>query len=146
MGRHADGRPKGVTADERRRQAHIERAETLSGKSWDYVAECQKAVLPCSYCSYVRRKDLDKNAENPDERVVVAAKYDENGSCIKCHGTKVVPDVERQRWAAELIFSRVVPAPKAVELAVDDNKDERLAEAAKNLSNEEIDALLKKLG
>src|SRR3990167_5017502 len=93
---------------------------------WKYSLESK---LVCNGCIDDRPKKL--NAE---------------GFCAWCAGTGYVPDKDQRNVAFKEALARLSPAPKAVEMRIDDNRDkEELMNLYKGKSKEEVDALLEKL-
>jgi hypothetical protein len=75
----------------------------LSKKAFKNIDNALTANMPCSYCNEQGK----------------ASKMDDEGKCIKCHGTKLVEDFEKRKWATEEVAKRVSPPPKAVEMQVE---------------------------
>lgn len=125
---------KVLSKDDVAKAKRMARFSELTDKALDYLAACQDAMLPCTYCQATK------------EGTVYAAKYDAEGKCIKCHGTGLVPDREVRKWATDEITARGNPKPKAIEMEVDDKRDvDEFSEALSNKTDEEIADLAKAL-
>lgn len=113
---------------------NLAKFDELTPKALKFIGECLEAVVPCSYCTV-------KDGQ------VSAAKLDEQGNCIKCHGVKVLPDHEARKWATEEVMSRTAPKPKSMELEVEDKRDvDDFAEKTKDIPDSALEELTKQLG
>lgn len=137
MARHApDKKSSRATKEDQRRKENLEKFDRLTPKAIRHIEESLEAQAPCSYC--------DSNGN--------AAKRDSEGNCIKCHGSKLVPDVDRRNWATEEIVSRVAPKPKASEIQIDDKRTDeedlkdKLANAPAEAVNKAAEQILGLLG
>lgn len=131
MAKHTNEPKKGISKQEKLRQDNLAKLEPLSPKWIAHISEALEAVRPCDYCDALGN----------------SAKRDEAGLCIKCHGRKVIPDNSQRNWAADEVGSRIAPKPKPTEIVFDDKRDtEEAEETVKQASNEDLDAMLKKLG
>lgn len=108
---------------EKARGEVLKRFFGITEKLMKHLEESAEAVKVCDYC----------NASGD------AAKKDEAGKCIKCHGTFKVPDVNQRNWAAEEGFSRIAPKPKPLEMTVDQTSSlPELEKQASKLSDADI--------
>ena len=135
MAKHSsDKQGRVLSKAEKERIKNIEKFDELTPKALKFIGECLEAVIPCSYC-------------NIKDGVIFAAKFDEEGKCIKCHNTKVLPDQEARKWATEEVMSRTAPKPKAMEVEVDDKRNmEDMADKVKDLPDDVVMDLAKRLG
>ena len=121
---------KGIYVGEREREEAKTRRNKLINPSYDEVETALKAVKICEGCTEdkVKRKDA-------------------NGLCIMCKGTGIVRDKDERKWAAIFVLERADPAPKSVEMIVDDHRDkEALIKEMSEKSDAEVDALLGAMG
>lgn len=120
---------KGVVITDQERDRAKRLREGLVEPSYAEVKAALTATKPCGLC--LNGEPKKKNQE---------------GNCLMCNGSGIIRDHEQRKWAAELVISRADPAPKSVEMKIDDNRDkEKLAEKYANLSKEEVDRLLETL-
>ena len=116
---------------EKLRAEAIERFFNLTDKVLDHIKWSIKADKPCMHC------DINGNAKAKDE----------NNLCAMCHGTKLVPDTIQRNWATDEVITRIAPAPKAVEMSVEQKSIiPELEEEVKKLSKEDLDKQLSALG
>jgi len=119
------------TSLDKERQKVLRKFFDLNDKALKHLQESAVAVMICSYCT----------ADG------TAAKKDEDGKCLNCHGTNQVPDMKRRDWSFEEIASRTLPKPKSVEMAVDDKRGtETFVKELAGKSDKEIEALVSSLG
>lgn len=131
MAKHTNEPKKGVSKQEKLRQDNLARLEPLSPKWIAHISQALEAVRPCDYCDSLGN----------------SVKHDEAGLCLKCHGSKTIPDNTQRNWAAEEVGSRIAPKPKPTELVVDTKSDfEELADKVKDLTDADVNALAAKLG
>lgn len=136
MPKHNPEKPgKVLSKADKARMKNLEEFQDMSVESFKYIRECLTAVIPCGYCSV------------KEDGKVLAPKYDANHNCAKCHGTNFLPDRETRKWANEMVQGRITPAPKAVEMEVDDKRDvDEWAEQMKDASDDALKDLATKLG
>ncbi len=73
-------------------------------------------------------------------------KKNEKGVCAFCDGTGYVPDKDQRNVAFKEAIARLSPAPKSVEMRIDDNRDkEELMKQYEGLPKEEVDRLLEQM-
>lgn len=131
MAKHTNEPKKGPSKQEKLRQDNLAKLEPLSPKWIAHISQALEAVRPCDYCDTLGN----------------SAKRDVEDKCLKCHGTKVIPDNAQRNWAAEEVGSRIAPKPKPTEIVLDDKRDtEEAEEAVQQASNEDLDTMLKKFG
>lgn len=135
MAKHSGENPgKVLSKADKQRMKNLEKFDELTPKALKFIGECLEAVIPCSYC-------------NVKDGVSFAAKLDDAGLCIKCHGKKVLPDHEARKWATEEVMSRTAPKPKSVEMEVDDKRDiDAMVDRTKEISDPALADLAQKLG
>lgn len=80
----------------------------LSEKLYNHVVASFLATKPCMACSI-----------GPDGKHVAGKYKDADGLCAMCHGSYAVPDMQQRNWAAEMAQPIAVPAPKSVEVKVE---------------------------
>lgn len=98
--------PKQKIVSDKDRLAAYEDIKPLWKPTLTEVKENLNAVQPCNFCLSGTPK-----------------KTNGEGRCLMCDGKSVVPDRDR-RWRAVLfIGDRHAPTPKAVEMRIDDNRD-----------------------
>lgn len=121
---------KGVYIGEKEREEAKTRRNKLVNPSYDEVEAALKAVKICEGCTEDKIK-----RKGPD------------GLCIMCKGAGVVRDKDERKWAAVFVLERADPAPKSVEMVVEDKRDrEKLIEEVSQKSDAEVDALLSQMG
>jgi hypothetical protein len=134
MGRHSSEDKKSGKKDpkiEKAREKALEQFFGLSKKAIAHIEWSVQATMPCSYCT----------ADNKG-----SFKRDEAGECLKCHGTKLVPDIQQRNWATEEITSRVAPKPKSVEMSVEQQGNtEELKKQLEQAPAEQRDAVAKSI-
>lgn len=121
---------KGVFIGEKEREEAKTRRNKLVNPSYDEVEAALKALKICDGCTEdkVKRKGAD-------------------GLCIMCKGVGLVRDKDERKWAAVFVLERADPAPKSVEMIVDDHRDkEALIKEMSEKSDEEVDSLLTAMG
>jgi hypothetical protein len=122
---------KGVTISEKEREEAKVRRNKLVNPSYDEVEAALKAVKICDGCND-KGEIKRKNAE---------------GQCVLCGGKGLVRDKDERKWAAVFVLERADPAPKSVEMVVEDKRDrEKLIEEVSQKSDAEVDALLEQMG
>lgn len=90
---------------------------------WKYSLESK---LVCNGC--IEGKPRKENTE---------------GKCAHCNGEGYVPDKEQRNMAFKEVVARLSPAPKAVEMRIDDNRDkEELMKKYEGMPKEEVERLL----
>ncbi len=131
MAKHTNEPKKGVSKQEKSRQDNLAKLEPLSPKWIAHISQALEAVRPCDYCDSLGN----------------SAKRNFEDKCLKCGGTKVIPDNSQRNWAAEEVGSRIAPKPKPSEVVIDDKRAfEELADTAKDISNEDLNKLAAQLG
>lgn len=121
---------KGIVIGDKEREEAKTRRNKLVTPSYDEVEAALKAVKICDGCTEdkIKRKDAD-------------------GLCILCHGKGLIRDKDERKWAAVFVLERADPAPKSVEMIVDDHRDkEKLIEEVAAKTDDEVDALLTQMG
>jgi len=120
-----------VTNIDKERQRVLKRFFELDEKALLHIKDSLISTRICSYCTIKG----------------VATKTDKNGKCLECHGTNLIPDVQRRNWATDEVVSRIAPKPKAVEMAVDDKRDLLdLSDDLKNKTDKQLKDLADNLG
>ena len=70
-------------------------------------------------------------------------KKNKAGACAYCDGSGYVADKEQRNMAFKEVIARLSPAPKAVEMKIDDNRDkEELMKKYEGMPKEEVEKLL----
>ena len=131
MAKHAETKKEKriVTINEKDREHAFNKLKELTNGACAEIKAALEALKPCGFCL------------NGDPK-----KKDEAGLCVMCAGKNMIRDHEQRKWGAEQVLTRVAPAPKSVEMKVDDSRGiEKLMEDYENKSPEEVDALLAKL-
>lgn len=128
MAKHAENVNKGVSAYHKAREEVMKQLFQLTTDLYNHIADSLKAVLPCMSCA----------SDN--------FRKDAVGECFYCHGAGHVADVKRRDWASDRLIDRIAPAPKAIEMTVDDKRDtDELVDQYKDKRPEELKQLLTRL-
>lgn len=90
------------------RQKAMEDIFKLHKDAEEHIRASLKSTRICAFC---------------DAATGTASRKDSEGKCLNCHGTNLIPDWDQRSWAADQIFSRTLPKPKAAE-NVSDNADD----------------------
>lgn len=120
---------KGLTVSDEEREKAKNRRKSLVDPSYDEVEAALKAVKPCSHCT-------DKEPKRRNEA----------GNCFLCDSKGLMRDHDQRKWAAEFVLSRADPAPKSVEMVIDDHRDkEAILKSLSDLPESKVDELLKQM-
>ena len=110
------------------REKTVEKFFGLSDKMLKHIEWSMAAQVPCTSCSV-----SEDGVHRPGKA------KDEGGKCAQCHGTYLVPDKVQRNWATEQAQPIVAPAPKTVEMSVEQTSSvPELESEVKKLSDEEI--------
>lgn len=114
------------------RSKAVEKFFELSDKMIKHITWSMEATIPCPHCSI------------KDGNHVPGKAIDSNGNCAMCHKTYVIPDKQQRNWAIEQAQPVIAPAPKTIEVNVDQSSNvPELADVAKKLTKEELENRLK---
>lgn len=106
----------------------------LSDKLYKHIEASIQATKPCTSCAIV-------NGEHRPTKIGT------DGKCAYCHGTYLVPDTQQRNWATEQAQPIVAPAPKQVEMAVEQTSSvPEIEEKVKALDTKTIDKAIEALG
>ena len=98
----------------------------LKEKAMAWWKKSLEATLVCNGCL--------------DER---PRKKNKDGVCAFCNGEGYVPDKDQRNMAFKEVVARLSPAPKSVEMKIDDNRDkEDLMKKYENMPKEEVERLM----
>ena len=127
MARLADENKGGIVSiTDKDRSSAYNRIKPLTEKACKEIERALSAVVPCRYC-------LGGNVK----------KAGKGGKCIMCNGLELVADHDQRKWGAMEVLNRVAPAPKAIEMRLDDSREkEKLIEEYEGKSPAEIKAAL----
>lgn len=135
------GRPKKVSPDasidiDALREKALAKFTGLSEKLYNHVVASFNATKPCMACSI-----------GPDGKHQAGKYKDADGLCAMCHGSYAVPDMQQRNWAAEMAQPIAVPAPKSVEVKVEQKSNlPELAAMIRQLDDKSIKDKLAMLG
>ncbi len=116
------------------REEVVQKFFGLSEKLYKHIETSIQATKPCTSCSIV-------NGEHKPTKVGT------DGKCAFCHGTYLVPDTQQRNWATEQAQPIIAPAPKQVEMAVEQTSIlPEIEEKVKGLDSKAIDEAIKSLG
>ena len=116
------------------REEVVQKFFGLSEKLYKHIETSIQATKPCTSCSIV-------NGEHKPTKIGV------DGKCAFCHGTYLVPDIQQRNWATEQAQPIIAPAPKVVDMAVEQTSNvPELEEKVKAMDSKTIDEALKSLG
>lgn len=114
---------------EKLREKTIEKFFGLSDKMLKHIEESMSATKPCVSCA----KDPKTGAHLPGKSI------DSSGLCAQCHGTYLVPDNPQRNWATEQAQPIIAPAPKTIEMNVEQKSiTPELEDAARKLDDESL--------
>jgi hypothetical protein len=127
MARLVDENKNGIVAiTEKDRSDAYNRLKPLTEKACKEIERALSAVIPCRYC-------VGGNVKMPGPK----------GKCVMCAGLGMLADHDQRKWGAMEILNRVAPAPKAIEMRLDDSREkEKLIEEYEGKSPAEIKAAL----
>ena len=108
--------------NEKDRKRAYEKIKELTDQACDELERCINATKPCNFCVGGTPK-----------------KTNNSGKCLLCDGVGLVPDNDTRKGAREDILSRVAPAPKNIEMKVDDKREtEELVKRWEEKSPEDV--------
>lgn len=107
----------------------------LTPKIYAHIESSMVATRPCQAC-FVEADGTSKPGKAKDA----------DGKCAMCHGTFLVPDYGQRNWATEQAQPIVAPAPKTVEMSVENTSSiPELEEKAASLTDEQLQQKLEVL-
>lgn len=120
---------------EKLRKEAVKQFFGLTPKMYAHIEKSMAATKPCVAC-------FKENGEHKPGKAI-----DVDGKCAMCHGTYLVPDNVQRNWATEMAQPIVAPAPKTVEMSVENTSSvAELEDEAGKLSDSELDKRLKAVG
>lgn len=116
---------------DKRRAAALDSLYAFWDKAKEHISWSLSATLVCPACTV-------------KDGVFTPGKAQIDGKCAFCRNTGLMPDKSQRNWATDRLTERLAPAPKAVEMQVDDKRDVKELEAGvKNLSDEQLNEKLR---
>lgn len=117
---------------DKKRQAALEGLYEFWDKARSHIAWSLAATVVCPSCTVRDGQFFPGKAQTED------------GKCAFCGNTGLIPDKTQRNWATDRLTERLAPAPKAVEMTVDDNRKDvkDLEEKTKDLSDKELNEKL----
>lgn len=115
---------------DKRRAAALDSLYAFWDKAKEHISWSLSATLVCPACTV-------------QNGVFVPGKAQKDGKCAFCGNTGLMPDKSQRNWATDRLTERLAPAPKAVEMQVEDRRDvKELEKKTSELSDEELDKRL----